>query len=80
MIFKRHCLRNSIMISKLRSSFINLILTGLSALGDSNNLQSNLYEVCSLNRRTLFENFNISTDLWSRNENKLNQLFNFIDE
>jgi len=67
-------------ILKFRESFNNLILTGLSTLSENNNLQANLYEVCSLNRRMLFDNFNINTELWSRNSNKLNQLFNFVDE
>lgn len=64
-----------------RGSFLNMFLNGLNLIEDDKTQNKwNLYEICPLNFATIFNNFPINIDLWKKNTNKLEELFNRVTD
>lgn len=64
---------------------MNIVLTGLNTIQASTNSNEsspewNIYEICQINFSTILENFQINSDLWSKNESKLKELFTPVDD
>ena len=67
-----------------RSSYLNLILLGLNTvqptISPNGTNTWNVSETCQLDLKILLENFTVNSDLWSKNEKKLQELFTVVDE
>jgi len=71
-------------IKAIWSCYLNLVLVGLNLIQpistktDSATNIWNVIEINQLNIKTILENFTVNTELWSKNESKLKELFCLI--
>jgi len=70
-------------IKTIWSCYLNLVLAGLTLIqpvqvkADGTNIW-NISEINQLNLKAILDNFSVNTDLWSKNEMKLKELFTLI--